>query len=359
MSNGVKRRKTRQVRIGRLFCGSDYPVSIQSMTKTDTRNVASTVAQINKLAAEGCEIIKVAVLDIEAARAIRDIKKEITIPLEADIHFNPALAVESIHSGADCIRLNPGNISDKMSLKEILREACERDISIRVGVNSGSLPVSGGRRHKNTALAMADAAARHIKIFEGYDFYKLMVSLKASDVLTTIEAYRIMAKRCDYPFHLGVTATGIAPSSVIKSSIGIGALLVDGIGDTIRVSLTDAPEQEVIVAKDILSSLRLRYFSHEVISCPTCGRCQIDIVNITRKIKDTLNRLPLNGKKSYIKVAIMGCVVNGPGEARDADIGIAGGKGFGALFKKGRLVKKVKEDRLIDTLIKEIKDEMA
>jgi (E)-4-hydroxy-3-methylbut-2-enyl-diphosphate synthase len=168
-----------------------------------------------------------------------------------------------------------------------------------------------------------------------------------------------MAKRCDYPFHLGVTATGIAPSSVIKSSIGIGALLVDGIGDTIRVSLTDAPEQEVIVAKDILSSLRLRYFSHEVISCPTCGRCQIDIVNITRKIKDTLNKLPLNGKKSYIKVAIMGCVVNGPGEARDADIGIAGGKGFGALFKKGRLVKKVKEDRLIDTLIKEIKDEMA
>lgn len=354
----VKRRKTRQVRIGRLFCGSDYPVSVQSMTKTDTRDIDSTVRQINELEGQGCELIRVAVLDLEAARAIKDIRKEIRLPLEADIHFSPSLAIEAINSGSDCIRLNPGNIRDERSLKEILRLARRKGVSIRIGVNSGSLP-EANKAHKNIALAMTKLALEYIRILEKQKFYEIILSLKASDVITTIEAYRMMSKKCDYPFHLGVTATGIAPSSIIKSSIGIGALLLEGIGDTIRVSLTDTPFQEVIVAREILSSLKLRQLSHEVISCPTCGRCQIDITGITKKIKAALDKLPSNGKKSPLKVAIMGCVVNGPGEARDVDIGIAGGKGFAALFKKGRLVKKIKEIELVNTLIKEIKNEMV
>ncbi|MBM3253071.1 MAG: flavodoxin-dependent (E)-4-hydroxy-3-methylbut-2-enyl-diphosphate synthase [Candidatus Omnitrophica bacterium] len=361
MYNEIKRRKTSQVRIGSLFCGSDYPVSIQSMTKTDTRDITSTVNQINKLAKIGCELIRVAVLDLRAAKAIKDIKREIAIPLEADIHFSPILAIEAIKGGSDCIRLNPGNIKDGHSLKEILKFAVKKGISIRVGINSGSMPEGDSTKpHKeDPALAMVNTALNYIKIFEKQKFYELIVSLKASDVLTTIRAYRTMSKRCGYPFHLGVTATGFTPSSIIKSSIGIGTLLLEGIGDTIRVSLTDTPEQEVIVAREILSSLRIRRFSHEVISCPTCGRCQIDINRITKKVKEVLDKIPLNGKKPPIKVAIMGCIVNGPGEAKDADIGIAGGNRFGALFKKGMLIKKVKETELIDTLIKEIKDEVV
>ncbi len=350
----TKRRQTRQVRIGNVFCGSKHPITICSMTKTDTRSVKATVRQINELYGCGCEIIRVAVVDERAAKAIKDIKKEIPIPLEADIHFNPLLAIEAIKSGADCIRLNPGNIRDKASLKKILNSAKSNDVSIRVGVNSGSLKPSSSI--KDISLQMADSALKYITLFEKQKFYELIVSLKSSDVITTINAYKAMSEKCDYPFHLGVTATGIIPGSIVKSSIGIGTLLLDGIGDTMRVSLTDTPKEEVIVAREILSSLNIRKFDYELISCPTCGRCQVDITKMAKKINSTLEKMvPMAGKKkSSIKVAVMGCVVNGPGEAKDADIGIAAGKGYAALFKKGKLIKRVKEQEIVPTLLNEI-----
>lgn len=358
----IERRKTREVKVGDVSVGGMTPVSIQSMTKTDTKDIDDTVAQAKRLKKEGCEIIRVAVPNYSSARAIREIKEGVKVPLVADIHFNYKLAIVAMENGADAIRLNPGNISRVDQIQEVVEKAKEYSISIRVGVNSGSLPAPNPQR--STAQRMVQGAQDYIKILERLGFYDIIVSLKASDVLTTIEAYRLMAKSCDYPFHLGVTATGLPHSGAVKSAVGVGSLLAEGIGDTIRVSLTGDPLEEVRVAKEILSSLGLRSFGPEIISCPTCGRCEIDLVKIVKEVEKKLSQPTVHspqatGKmKDYrqpLKVAIMGCVVNGPGEAKDADIGIAGGKDLGVIFKKGKRVRKVKEKYLVDELLREIK----
>jgi (E)-4-hydroxy-3-methylbut-2-enyl-diphosphate synthase len=323
------------------------------MTKTDTADIVATVRQMRDLNLLGCEVIRVAVKDRESARAISQIKKRISMPLEADIHFDYRLAVLSIESGADGIRLNPGNIKNIPEIKKVIMAARIKDIPIRIGVNSGSLPDTGQpRRTANQAVRMVRLANNYLKIFEKEKFYDIMISLKASDLDSTIKAYRLMARDCCYPFHLGVTAAGAGMEGVIKSAVGISALLREGIGDTIRVSLTDTPQQEVIAAKYILQSLGLRRFGPEIISCPTCGRCQVDLCDIVKKFKDNLSakRYPLNANK-ISSIAIMGCEVNGPGEAKEADIGIAFGKGSGVLFKKGKVIKKVKAKNAVRELL--------
>lgn len=383
----ITRRKTRQIKVGDVRIGGGAPISIQSMTKTDTRNVKATVAQIKELENAGCEIIRVAVLDKEAARAIRDIKKKIKIPLVADIHFNYRLALEAIKSGADKIRLNPGNIFKKEEIELIAKAAKKRHIPIRVGVNSGSL-LEGGNlnadsrklpalptgRHANnrkynlrkSALdsrvsafnnipaTMVTSALNYIKTLERFNFRDIVISLKASDVPTTIEAYRLMSKKTNYPLHLGITAAGLVEEAAVKSAVGMGTLLSEGIGDTIRVSIAGEPIEEVRVAKEILSSLNLRQFGPELIVCPTCGRCQIDVVSIAEELKSRLAELPLKSKGKPLKIAVMGCIVNGPGEAKDADIGFAGGKGVGIIFKKGKMIKKVKEEHLVSELLNQL-----
>ena len=353
-----KRRKTKTVKIGSAKIGAGYPVSIQSMTKTDTACIAGTVRQIKALEREGCEIVRVAVKNGSCAQALDKIKKRIDIPLVADIHFNYRLGLEAIASGVDGLRLNPGNIYRREEVKQIAQAARKRKIPIRIGVNSGSLRSTKYEvRNTKVADAMVKSALDYIKMLESFDFYDIIVSLKASDVSTTVSAYRKMAGLCLYPFHLGITACGLPEGGAIKSAMGIGTLLLDGIGDTIRVSLTGTPEQEVIVAKNILQSLGLRNFSPEIIACPTCGRTQIDVVKIAKQINDKLSAFSLQpSAKRPFRIAIMGCEVNGPGEARDADIGIAGGKHSGILFKKGRIIKKVSETKMVETLIKEIGD---
>ncbi len=353
----MKRRRSRRVKIGKVAVGGGAPVSVQSMTKTDTRDIKATVKQIKELEKEGCEIIRVAIPDREAARVISKIKKKIKIPLIADIHFDYRLALEALENGADGIRINPGNIRDKEKIIQIIRKAKEKGIPIRIGVNSGSLD---RKRYKGPlAQAMVRSAQDSIKIFEKEKFYEIIVSLKASDVLTTIEAYRLMAKRCNYPLHLGITATGLPPSGIIKSALGIGSLLLEGIGDTIRVSLTGPPQEEVRVGHEILRALGLRK-GIEIIACPTCGRCEIDLIKIAKEVERRLNYSMFNVQCSIsLKVAIMGCVVNGPGEAREADIGIAGGEKIGVIFRKGRVIKKVKEKDLVSTLLKEIKNVLS
>lgn len=351
-------RRTRQIRLGKVRIGGGAPVSIQSMTKTDTRDVPATVRQIKRLQDLGCEIIRVAVKDIESASCLSKIKDRISIPLEADIHFDYRLGLAAIEKGADGIRLNPGNISRTQQVKEIIQAAKDKKIPIRIGVNSGSLPGYSlqftGYRLKEQTDAMVKLASDYLRIFEKENFYDIMISLKASDVATTVEAYRKMARLCDYPFHLGVTATGAGSEGMIKSAIGIGTLLAEGIGDTIRVSLTAEPEEEVIVAKDILQALGLRRFGPDIISCPTCGRCQVDLVKIVKKIKNEIRATSDERRNRYITIAIMGCEVNGPGEAKDADIGIAFGRGSGILFRKGRVIKKVKAKEAVKELICDI-----
>jgi (E)-4-hydroxy-3-methylbut-2-enyl-diphosphate synthase len=339
----IKRRKTRQVSVGSVKIGGGCPVSIQSMTKVDTSDVKAVVSEVHRLEAAGCEIIRVAVKSFDDALAIRDIKRKIKIPLVADIHFNYRLALESINSGADKIRLNPGNIGKREDIVAVIRSAKKAHIPIRIGVNSGS---SGGLDPVKLALS-------YIKLFEDNDFRDIIISLKASDVTETIEAYRRISGACDYPLHLGVTASGPYDSGIVKSAIGIGALLSDGIGDTIRVSLTADPVEEVIAAKRILGALKLRNFGHEVISCPTCGRCQVDLGAIVRNLEKELSaiRYPLSAKRG-LTVAVMGCEVNGPGEAKEADIGIAFGKDSGMIFKKGRKMKKVAVNNAIKELLK-------
>ena len=343
----TKRRGTKQVRIGKVAVGGNAPVSVQSMTVTDTRNVTETVRQLKRLEKAGCQIARVAVPDAEAARAIKSVKKGVTVPLVADIHFNYRLALQSIENGADAVRLNPGNITRKAQIKDVARLAGKHKIPIRVGVNSGSL--SGRPKTENQkARLMVSGALKYIRILEGFGFYDIIVSLKAENVLTTILAYREMAGLCRYPFHLGVTAAGLPEDAVIKSAVGIGSLLSEGIGDTIRVSLTGPPEAEVKVGYEILASLGLFKKDLEIISCPTCGRCEIDLVKIVKEVKRSLKSQVTSHKS--LKVAVMGCVVNGPGEAREADIGIAGGKGMGILFKKGKKIKTVKEQDLVKEL---------
>ncbi len=340
----IQRRKTRQISVGDVKIGGGAPISVQSMTKTDTRDVDATVKQIKSLEAAGCEIVRIAVLDTEAARAIKAIKKKINCPLVADIHFQYKLAIEAINAGADKIRLNPGNIKKKEDIAQVLKLAKKKRIPIRIGLNSGS---TAGR-------SMVKIALDYIKLFEQMDFRDIIVSLKASDVLTTIDAYREMAELCDYPFHLGVTAAGPSERGIVKSSVGIGTLLAGGIGDTIRVSLTGDPCEEVRVAKEILTSLNLRKGGIDIISCPTCGRCEVDLVKVVEKLEDKLSAISSQLSAKQIKVAIMGCVVNGPGEAKEADIGIAAGKHCGILFKKGKIVRKIKESDFVKVLLDEM-----
>ena len=345
---------TRQIKVGNVKIGGGAPISIQSMTKTDTRDVPATVSEIKKLEKSGCEIIRVAIKDFEAAEAIRAIKRKINLPLVADIHFDYRLALSAIENGADKIRLNPGNIYKEDEIREVVKLARKRKIPIRVGANSGSIRSRlKGREH--TAEDLVKPVLDYIKILERMDFYDIIVSLKASDVISTIEAYKLFSKKSKYPLHLGVTAAGAASSGIVKSSIGIGALLLDGIGDTIRVSLTGDPVEEVIAAKNILQALNLRNFGPEIISCPTCGRCQVDLQKIVAETQERVSdfKFQVSGKNKIpgIKIAIMGCEVNGPGEAKEADIGIACGKGTGVIFKKGKIIKRVQEKEIAKCLL--------
>lgn len=335
----IQRKKTRQIKVGDVKIGGGAPVSVQSMAKTDTRDVASTVKQIKNLEAAGCEIVRVAVLDAAAAKAIKDIKKKIKIPLVADIHFQHKLAIEAINAGADKIRLNPGNIKDRSQISQVVKLAKKKGIPIRIGLNSGS---TAGR-------SMVKSALDYIKLFEQMDFRDIIVSLKASGVLATIDAYREMARLCDYPLHLGVTAAGPSEHGIVKSGVGIGALLAEGIGDTIRVSLTGDPCEEVRIAKEILSALDLGKGGIDIISCPTCGRCEVDLVKVVREFEKKVRP-----SDKQIKVAVMGCIVNGPGEAKEADIGVAAGKNCGILFKKGKIVRKIKESEFVKVLLDEM-----
>lgn len=337
--------------MGSVPIGGDAPIAVQSMTKTDTRDIEKTVRQIKSLERAGCEIIRVAVPDMQAAKALGKIKQRIKIPLIADIHFNYKLALEAIKQGVDGLRINPGNIGAKWKVKELVTAAKDKKIPIRIGVNAGSLPKDLIQKYGHpSAEAMVEAAKRQLEILEENDFHDIKVSLKASSVMKTIEAYRIFSKMYDYPLHVGITETGPEPEGVVKSSIGIGVLLLEGIGDTIRVSLTSSPLKEVNVAYEILRTVGLREYGIEIISCPTCGRCQINIRRMVNLVKSSLK-----GIKKPLRIAVMGCAVNGPGEAKEADFGIAGGKGSGIVFAKGKIIKTVKESQLISSLIEEIK----
>lgn len=349
----VKRRKTREVPIGDQVVGGDHPILIQSMTNTDTRDVAATVGQILDLTDAGCEIVRVAVPDMEAAEAIAAIKKQIAIPLVADIHFNHELALKAIEGGVDKLRINPGNIGDKAKVRAVVQAAKAKDISMRIGVNAGSLEPELLKKYgRPTPQAMVESAEKHLAYLEEFDFKNIVVSMKASDVRFTIEAYELFSEKYDYPVHLGITEAGILRTSSVKSGIGIGYMLLNGIGDTLRVSITGNPLDEIYVAKDILKAIGMYNRNGgmvEVVSCPTCGRTEIDLIGIAEE----MNRRLVHVKKD-IKVAVMGCVVNGPGEGREADIGIAGGRGKGVLFKKGEIFKTVAEDEIIDALMDEI-----
>jgi (E)-4-hydroxy-3-methylbut-2-enyl-diphosphate synthase len=347
----MKRRFCRQIDIGGIKVGGETPIVVQSMTNTPTQDVAATVKQIERLASAGCELVRLAVPDMEAASALKEIKSQVSIPIIADIHFDYKLALAAIENGANGLRLNPGNIGGKKKIQEIVSAARSCSIPIRIGVNAGSLSKAILKRYNHpTPEAMVESAMSHVKLLEDLDFHLIKISLKSSNVLQTISAYRLLSHKVDYPFHLGVTEAGTLISGTVKNSIGIGLLLLEGIGDTIRVSLTHDPVQEVRVAYEILKALGLRQRGAEIISCPTCGRCKIDLFRLVETIENDLSHVT-----TPIKVAIMGCVVNGPGEAREADIGIAGGQGHGTLFKKGRVIKKVLEPDLARVLTKEVR----
>jgi (E)-4-hydroxy-3-methylbut-2-enyl-diphosphate synthase len=350
----IIRRKSKTIRIGNVSIGGNHPIAIQSMAKTKTEDVEETVKQIMELEEAGCEIVRLAVRDEHDAKALKKIKSRISIPLVADIHFNWRLALKAIDNGVDKIRLNPGNIYRKEQIREITRAAKLVHIPIRVGVNSGSLR----NRHSNVGNTMVESALDYIKIFEGLGFHDIVVSLKASNILDTIEAYRKIARLCDYPLHLGVTATGSTNSGTIKSSIALGSLLLEGIGDTLRISLTDNPVEEIRAARSILETLGLRRFGPEIISCPTCGRCEVDLVKLVKEFEkrlSTVNCKLLTVNSQPLRVALMGCVVNGPGEAKEADIGVAFGKKDGLLFRNSRAIKKVSFSNCITSLLEELK----
>jgi (E)-4-hydroxy-3-methylbut-2-enyl-diphosphate synthase len=346
------RKKTRVIRVGNIKIGGGNPVIVQSMTKTDTRDIEATSGQIKRLSEAGCEIVRIAIPDDEAAKAISGIKKGSPIPIIADIHFDWRLALEAIRGGVDGLRINPGNIGAKWKVAEIVSACKDKGIPIRIGVNAGSLSKKILDKYGHpVAEALVESAEEHIEILEAMDFRDIKVSLKASSVMTTIEAYRLFSKRQDYPLHVGVSEAGPFFTGIIKSSVGIGILLEDGIGDTIRVSLSTDPVEEVRVAYEILKSLGLRQRGVNIISCPTCGRCSLDIKEIAMRVEEALKDMD-----KPITVAVMGCAVNGPGEAREADIGIAGGKGFGILFRKGKVIRKVKEEEMLETLLKEMEE---
>lgn len=346
----MERKQTRKVKVGNKFIGGDSPVSIQSMTNTDTRDAKKTLEQINQLYNAGCEIIRCAVPDMEAAEALKEICENSPIPVVADIHFDYRLALESVKNGISAIRINPGNIGSVEKVKLVVEAVKEKGLPIRIGVNSGSLEKDIlARDGKPTAKGLVESALRHVKILEELDFYDIVISIKSSNVKMMIASYRLMSESCNYPLHLGVTESGTTFRGTIKSSIGIGTLLSEGIGDTIRVSLTSDPIEEIKVAKEMLIALELRESGMQFISCPTCGRTQINLIKIAEEVEKKLE----NSNKN-LKIAVMGCIVNGPGEAREADIGIAGGNGEGIIFKKGKVIRKVKEDELVRALLEEI-----
>lgn len=346
----AERRKTRQLNVGGVLIGGDAPIAVQSMTNTHTDDAEATLAQIRKLAAAGCDIIRCAVPDMAAAEGLKTICKESPIPVIADIHFDYKLALAAIAAGVDGLRLNPGNIGSTEKVRAVVEAAKERNIPIRIGVNAGSLPKDLLEKYGHpTAEALVEAAWRHIHILEDMDYRNIKVSLKAHDVPLTIAAYRLLASQCDYPLHVGITEAGTVNSGIIKSAIGIGALLAEGIGDTIRVSLTGDPVNEVKVAYDILKALGLREYGPTLISCPTCGRTRINLEKLALEVERRLADIT-----EPITVAVMGCVVNGPGEAREADVGLAGGIGEGLIFRKGVILRKVPENQLVDELFIEI-----
>ncbi|NLV88061.1 MAG: flavodoxin-dependent (E)-4-hydroxy-3-methylbut-2-enyl-diphosphate synthase [Tissierellia bacterium] len=347
----MNRRKTRVIKVGKVLIGGDNPISVQSMTNTITKDVSNTVKQIKELENAGCHIVRSAITDLDDAKAIAEIKKEINIPIIADIQYDYRLALESIKYGVDGLRLNPGNIGSPDRVREVVKACKEKGISIRVGVNAGSIKKEFLEKYNGVnENSMVYSALEQIHILEDMDFHDIKISLKASNVPLTVKAYEKMSEMVDYPLHLGITEAGPIWRGSIKSSVGIGILLSKGIGDTIRISLTGEPVEEVKVGREILKSLNLLNEGIELISCPTCGRTNIDLIKIVEEAEKKLA-----GINKHIKVAIMGCPVNGPGEAREADIGIAGGKGEGLLFKKGQIIKKVKEEDLLDELLKEIK----
>ena len=349
-SREMRRKKTRQIHVGNVPVGGKAPIAVQSMTNTDTRDVAATVRQIEQLQAAGCEIVRLAVPDEKAAAAFKEIKKQVRSPLIADIHFDHRLALAALKAGADGLRINPGNIGGRKAIEKIIREAKERTIPIRIGVNAGSLQKEILKRHGHpTPEAMVESAMEHIRLFEGLGFDQIKISLKSSNVLSTIKAYALLSRQVDYPLHLGVTEAGTLISGTVKNALGIGILLSKGIGDTLRVSLSADPVEEVKVGYEILRALNIRHRGPEIISCPTCGRCEIDLFNLVREVETALI-----GITSSPKVAIMGCVVNGPGEAREADVGIAGGRHQSVLFRKGRLVRKIPEQDMAKVLIGEV-----
>jgi (E)-4-hydroxy-3-methylbut-2-enyl-diphosphate synthase len=371
------RRKTRQVRVGNVLIGGDAPIAVQSMTTTYTRDVETTLAQIHRLEEAGCEIVRVAVPEMEDALALGEIKKHISIPLVADIHYNPALALEAIRQGVDKVRINPGNLlNGRKSLEQIVSAAKERGVAMRIGVNSGSIdaldknaqmqriqvrlrddgvlertdPAEARRREREHLVErMVHRALEYVSWCEELDFHDIVVSLKSSSVLTAVAAYRLFSQRSDYPIHLGITEAGTLISGSVKSAVGLGMLLAEGVGDTIRVSLSAEPEEEIPVAYEILRSLELRNRGVTFVSCPSCGRVEIDVIQVANEVEKRLAKV-----QTPIQVAVMGCVVNGPGESRDADVGLAGGKGKGVIFRKGQVVRTVPEDQFLDAVLKEV-----
>lgn len=346
----AERRKTKQIKVGNLFIGSEHNISVQSMLNVSSHDIKNSVLQAKELEKAGCEIIRIAIPDKESLDLITALKKEINVPLVADIHFDYRLALESIDRGIDKIRINPGNIGSDENVKKVANSCKLKNIPIRIGVNSGSLEKIVLNKYGGvTPDAMVESALYHVNLLNKFDFDNIVISIKSSDVEKMIKAYRLIADKCDYPLHLGVTEAGTYKQSLIKSCVGIGSLLLDGIGDTIRVSMTDKPIREVESATDILKALSLKKNAPTLVSCPTCGRTKIDLISLANEVEERLKDCT-----KPIKVAVMGCVVNGPGEAHDADVGIAGGDGCAILFKKGEIVKKISEENIVDELMKEI-----
>lgn len=344
------RRKTRQVSVGNIKIGGDAPVAIQSMLNAPAEDFEKNLSQLKELEAAGCEIVRMAVPNMEAVKVLGRLKENASIPLVADIHFDYKLALESLNAGVDKIRINPGNIGSQERVAAVADACALKGVPIRIGVNSGSvekelLDKYGGA----TPEAMVESAFRHVKMLEDCDFYNTVISIKSSDVENMVKAYSLVAQQCDYPLHLGVTEAGTERSSLVKSSIGIGSLLLNGIGDTIRVSITDSPVKEIYAARNILNAINLRVETPQIVACPTCGRTKIDLVILANSVEEAVKNI-----KKPIKIAVMGCVVNGPGEAREADIGVAGGDGCGVIFKKGEILRKVPETEIVKALLDEI-----
>lgn len=350
-----RRRRTRKIRVGdgarERFVGGDAPITIQSMTNTDTRDVDATVAQIRELASAGCDIVRVAVPDEKAASALGDIKRQINIPLVADIHFSAKLALAAIEQGVDKLRINPGNIGSRKAVERLVGACRERSIPIRIGVNAGSLEKDLLKKHGGLATpeAMVESALGHVAILEQNGFNDILISLKASDVDRTVQAYRLLSKKVDYPLHIGITEAGTIFRGTVLSAMGLGILLYDGIGDTMRVSLTASPVEEIRVAREILAGLGLRRDRITITSCPTCGRTEVDLIGLARSVEEALRDV-----KKDMHVAVMGCVVNGPGEAREADLAIVGGKGVGLIVRRGKILRKVAEKDLLEEFLKEV-----